>query len=230
MRSRVSVMLCSAVRHGCRRRPPHSLLAALSTLACSSDTILTVSPEDGHVYQGMLATLPPRLRAFGLNSELAAVSAAGGLAATMPIVAWAPFAARPLARAIAGFAARQGVLFAGNRHPIAMTGISWYLTQVQPLVWERLHANGKLSLVGTGWDDLHSLAKDPTSVVLRGEISAADLHELCETSKVFVAPLFEMTGVATKIIAAMARSVLMHAKTQHTVHILTNVHCRALPK
>ena len=163
-------------------------------------TIFTVSTEDSQMIENKLA-----LRENRCGS---------------PNFVWVPYVDTVVDKeALVPFAARQdGLVYLGGRHAIAEKGVGWLLSEVQPhakLLGAQLieHGRGHLVLIGPGWDDnlVHSsvegllgAAKRQGRITVLGMISDAELYQNMQRYRVLAAPAFNMTGVATKNIHALA--------------------------
>jgi nucleoid-associated protein YgaU len=137
-----------------------------------------------------------------------------------PSVVWVPYVDTLVDKAsLQPFMEREdGLLYLGGRHAIAEMGVAWLLNEVQPhakLLGAQLveHGRGHLVLIGPGWDDelVHSsvegvllTARRQGRISVLGTISDKKLGESMQRYRVLAAPAFNMTGVATKNIHALA--------------------------
>ena len=135
-------------------------------------------------------------------------------------VAVLPFAAAPLAsRAVTPRAQRErgSMLYVGTCHPVAKAAIVWLLRDVFPHLERLATAAGfatppRLRLVGNGW--LAEAEKPPFAewaakgmLELAGKLPDARLAELYQSTELFVSPLRNATGIATKNFHAMGNGL-----------------------
>ena len=187
----------------------------------SVHNVVTVSSEDAATLRGVLeAEPPPRPGSWAATTRRADCDA--GHCNCNPL--WVPYtyefvseaAVEPYTRR------RDGMLYVGGMHGLAVVAMQWLVTQVQPLIASLSPLGdralqpgglGHLHLVGPGWEShLSELGAIKTSVeqgraTILGTLSEPQLnHQLAEL-KVFVAPVFNGTGIATKNVMAMARGI-----------------------
>ncbi|KAJ8611964.1 hypothetical protein CTAYLR_004414 [Chrysophaeum taylorii] len=121
-------------------------------------------------------------------------------------------------------AKRAGLLYVGMPHPVAVPSVKWLVRHVLPKLRERLREMGKpeefvakqaVLYLGGGGENArrwyHAVKKVPGSnstVKLIGQLSdvAFEKH-LTRWRRVLAAPLFNNTGVATKIITGLAHGI-----------------------
>lgn len=203
----------------------------------AADVVLTVSEEDGRIVQGLVAA--DRRPA--------------------PLVQWLMFVAEVptsetwMRLSHVPFAQRQGMLYVGNTHAIAVHSLKWLVSETLPLVAKVLRRAGlpqdqrRFTLGGPRWSlqvgrqgaitstafPHHWLESPPLSplcgtcsfgwqidhdlvntAVERGvnfqlmeSPTDQQLERLYSSHRVFVAPLLNGTGVATKVINAMAHGI-----------------------
>lgn len=187
----------------------------------AADYVLTVSPEDADVVGRELELLRPDVESRRFKRR-------------PPAVVWAPFVKstqnqellddnNESERAIWTLANRSGLVYIGMPHPIAIPSVKW-LVRLLPRLRERLREMGKppafvarqgtLFLGGGGemskrW--YHAIKGVPGSnetVRLIGQVSdsAFEMH-LTRWRRVMTAPLFNNTGVATKIVTALSHGI-----------------------
>ena len=143
-----------------------------------------------------------------------------------------PFSAAPLpASSILPRHAREPglLLFVGTCHPVAKAGVLWLISAVFPPL-ERLRlAAGlpplQLHLVGNGWGGGQpepALASWVAKgmLVLRGKLSGAELVGLYQRASLFVSPLLNATGIATKNFHAMAAGLPLLTTAMGTAGLL----------
>lgn len=181
--------------------------------------VVTVSSEDAATLRSVLETAPPPP-----PGSWAATTRRGECGHCSCDPMWVPFthefvteaAVEPYARR------RDGMLYVGGMHGLAVVAIQWLVTQVQPLIASLSPLGesalqpgglGHLHLVGPGWEThLSELGAIKTSVVqgratILGTLSEPQLNRQLAELKVFVAPVFNGTGIATKNVMAMARGI-----------------------
>ena len=186
-------------------------------------TIFTVSDADKWLIDGLLTSLIARQRA-------AATSFASTDPCEKPRIFWIPYVDEVMENeACAPFEKRQdGVVYLGGRHAISEIGVHWLLRSVQPEM-RRLGAGrsegfpGHVYLVGPGWDQTirHSSvnavlkgARATKRATIEGLVSDEKLHSYMQRYKVLAAPVFNMTGVATKNIHALASGMPLVTTTE----------------
>lgn len=117
---------------------------------------------------------------------------------------------------------QEGMLYVGGMHGLAVIAMEWMLSKVQPFISgqsvrgdkELLKGGmGHLHLAGPGWSQ-HA-AENPTLnrsvamgfVSVLGTLSDLQLEQRLQDHKVFVAPVLNGTGIATKNVLAMAHGI-----------------------
>jgi len=131
-----------------------------------------------------------------------------------PEVVLLPFGASALAdSAVAplGRRARGRMLYVGTCHPVAKAGVAWMLAEVMPKLVALGSAAGlspSLVLVGNGWAALQTEAPferwvGSGALQVCGRLSASELRLEYDAAWLFVAPLRNATGIATKNFHAM---------------------------
>ena len=187
----------------------------------SVHNVVTVSSEDAATLRGVLESAPPPPPGSWAATTRRADCNAGHCSCD-PL--WVPYTHEFVSEAsVEPYARRRdGMLYVGGMHGLAVVAMQWLVTQVQPLIaslsplGERAlqpGGLGHLHLVGPGWEShLSELGAIKTSVeqgraTILGTLSEPQLnHQLAEL-KVFVAPVFNGTGIATKNVMAMARGI-----------------------
>lgn len=141
-----------------------------------------------------------------------------GNASSNPAVLVAPFGANALADgAVTPLALRVPgrMLYVGTCHPVAKAGVAWMLREVMPSLIRRA-ADAKLNpsfvLVGNGWAALSSEPSfkkwvDLGVLVIRGKLGVDELRQEYENACLFVAPVRNATGIATKNFHAMGMGI-----------------------
>ncbi|KAL1519587.1 hypothetical protein AB1Y20_023101 [Prymnesium parvum] len=135
-----------------------------------------------------------------------------------PMVRVVPFSAAPAASVPPRHAREAGaMLYVGTCHPVAKAGIVWLLQSVFPRLEALASAAGvggklTLRLVGNGWQALRGTPPFERWVgngwlQLLGKLDDAALDALYRRSLLFVSPLLNATGIATKNFHAMARGL-----------------------
>lgn len=178
------------------------------------DGTATVSLEDAETLKGALAghatTLAPR-----------PVRCSSGCACSM---VWVPYvqATRSEGSVEPFYRRHEGMLYVGGMHGLAVIAIEWLLDKVQPLIrgassrgaLELLQGGkGHLHLAGPGWAqhavESRVLNESVTSgyVSILGTLSDMQLDQRLRDHKVFVAPVLNGTGIATKNVLAMAHGI-----------------------
>lgn len=105
---------------------------------------------------------------------------------------------------------RGRMLFVGTCHPVAKAGIAWLLDRVMPLLTRDAEpgVDPVLVLVGNGWA---ALREEPPfarwvaagALEVRGRLSVDELAAEYRAARLFVAPVRNATGIATKNFHAM---------------------------
>ena len=137
---------------------------------------------------------------------------------------WIPYVQMTKAEdAIEPFGRRhEGMLYVGGMHGLAIIAIEWLLEKVQPLLGKRaargaaelqMGGKGHLHLAGPGWAQhatesrvLNQSVADGRVTIL-GTLSDLQLDQRLREHKVFVAPVLNGTGIATKNVLAMAHGI-----------------------
>ena len=114
----------------------------------------------------------------------------------------------------------DGMLYVGGMHGLAVLAMEWLLQKVQPLIASSAGeaellkgGKGHLHLAGPGWGQQwagssvinKSVAAGHVSVL--GILSDMQLDQRLQDHKVFVAPVLNGTGIATKNVLAMAHGI-----------------------
>ena len=114
----------------------------------------------------------------------------------------------------------DGMLYVGGMHGLAVIAMEWLLQKVQPLIASSAGeaellkgGKGHLHLAGPGWGQQwagssvinKSVAAGHVSVL--GILSDMQLDQRLQDHKVFVAPVLNGTGIATKNVLAMAHGI-----------------------
>lgn len=112
----------------------------------------------------------------------------------------------------------KGLFYVGTAHIAGQKAIEWIVSEVQATFKKLGRYCGKgdvghLYVAGTGWN-MTARMSPPIDLAVRqgrltflGVLSDEDLDEQMKSFKVFAAPVFNTTGVATKNIFAMARGL-----------------------
>merc|ERR1719272_2068276 len=188
-------------------------------LYASAQLIFTVTMEDAPFVKERLlemrATSEDRERLLQRRaSEPRAVDC-------MPRVEWLPYVEEALdPDDVVGFEPRDnGMFYVGTAHPPAVCAMEWLVDEVQPLIREAgvlCHKGepGHIYVAGNNWDTnlaaesaslRHALDKGKISFL--GVLTDEQLEKRMQKVRVFAAPLFNATGVATKNIFAMSRGL-----------------------
>jgi glycosyltransferase involved in cell wall biosynthesis len=112
----------------------------------------------------------------------------------------------------------KGLFYVGTAHIAGQKAIEWIVSEVQATFKKLGRYCGKgdvghLYVAGTGWNMTVRMSAQIDLAVRQGRLtflgvlSDADLEEQMQSFKVFAAPVFNTTGVATKNIFAMARGL-----------------------
>jgi len=178
-------------------------------------SVVTVSLEDA-------STLRAAFAAAANGSGTPAAECTRGCVCT---VAWVPYVQESVADAsVQPFGARRdGMFYVGGKHGLAVAAIEWLVAEVQTALCVlagtagdsalREGGKGHLYLAGPGWIDHLQESAAIAAAVSRGHVSLlGTLSDLALAAKlqqyrVFVAPVFNGTGVATKNALAMASGV-----------------------
>ncbi|KOO53627.1 hypothetical protein Ctob_015835, partial [Chrysochromulina tobinii] len=169
------------------------------------------APTDDAPADAEAADAPP----VASTTEAARSTAA---AEATPHLGLMPFGASPLPPSeVAALSARVAgtMLYVGTCHPVAKASVTWLVREVLPRLERRLkrasalRTTPQLRLAGTGWLSLASeapfaqLVESGTLVVL-GKLSVAALAQEYQRATLFISPLLNATGIATKNFHAMA--------------------------
>lgn len=137
---------------------------------------------------------------------------------------WVPYTHEAVQEnAVQPFSQRSdGMLYVGGMHGLAVKAMQWLVQDVQPLI-ARSSPSGKaalqsggtghLYLVGPGWEshvnELGAInrAVQQGHVTILGTLTDVQLHRQLSQLKVFVAPVFNGTGIATKNVMAMSSGI-----------------------
>ena len=137
-----------------------------------------------------------------------------------PALAVLPFGAAPLADAeVAPLARRDSgrMLFVGTCHPVAKASVTWFVRFVLPGIVKafsraRLAGRPELRIAGNGWAALAGdlpyaqwIARGNLRIV--GKLSPPELEAEYSAARLFVSPLLNATGIATKNFHAMAHGL-----------------------
>ena len=137
-----------------------------------------------------------------------------------PPVVWLPYVEEvttvPMVRPWADRG--KGLFYVGTAHIAGQRAIEWIVSKVHA-TFKKLGRHcgkgdvGHLYVAGTGWNgtarmsDPIRLALSQDRLTFLGVLSDKDLEEQMQSFRVFAAPVFNTTGVATKNIFAMARGL-----------------------
>ncbi|KAH8056804.1 pyruvate dehydrogenase [Aureococcus anophagefferens] len=184
--------------------------------------VLTVSSEDADAIAADLDLL------YGASPAVDAALA--GRSRAPPRVSWAPFVQtdvgasdEPVAGALWN---KTGLLYVGMPHPLAIPAVRWFVREVLPRLAAVLEdekgmpkdfvdSHATLHLAGGGLDAhrWRQAYRDAPRAAQRrvkhvGALSDEELTaELLRYRRVFVAPLFNNTGIATKVVNAMSHGL-----------------------
>ncbi|KAH8066687.1 pyruvate dehydrogenase [Aureococcus anophagefferens] len=184
--------------------------------------VLTVSSEDADAIAADLDLL------YGASPAVDAALA--GRSRAPPRVSWAPFVQtdvgasdEPVAGALWN---KTGLLYVGMPHPLAIPAVKWFVREVLPRLAAVLEdekgmpkdfvdSHATLHLAGGGLDAhrWRQAYRDAPRAAQRrvkhvGALSDEELTaELLRYRRVFVAPLFNNTGIATKVVNAMSHGL-----------------------
>ena len=139
----------------------------------------------------------------------------------MPRVEWLPYVEEALdSSLVAAFEPREkGMFYVGTAHPPAVRAMEWLVEEVQPQIREAgatCHKGGlgHIYIAGNNWDtNLAATSKVISHALEKGRISFLgvltdeQLEKRVQRVRVFAAPLFNATGVATKNIYALSRGL-----------------------
>ena len=177
------------------------------------DGTATVSLEDAETLNRALADHAPTL--------IPGTRCMSGCACTMT---WVPYVQATRSEgSVEPFGRRhEGMLYVGGMHGLAVIAIEWLLGSVQPLIGstssrgevELLRGGkGHLHLAGPGWAQ-HAVESRVLNqsvaagrVTILGTLSDLQLDQRLQDHKVFVAPVLNGTGIATKNVLAMAHGI-----------------------
>ena len=190
----------------------------------SARIIFTVSTEDSQLIDKLVTKLIARERA--VETSFASTDPCG-----KPHIYWIPYVENVVgAEDCAPFAKRKnGLLYLGGRHAVAEMGVDWLFETVQPelrRLGNGLSEGGKghLYLVGPGWNKrirrsaIEKTLRDAVAhhhfVTVTGEVTDEKLQMTMQRYKVLAAPAFNMTGVATKNIHALASGMPLVTTTE----------------
>ena len=179
------------------------------------NTVVTVSLEDAATLRGVLT----RFEGAAKGAEGRAPCSACDCSLT-----WVPYVVDPISEsAVEPFERRKdGMLYVGGMHGLAVIAIEWLMQHVQASLARQsargaaeLSAGGMghLHLAGPGWQEHvaanrvlnHSVSKGHVTIL--GTLTDLQLAQRLQQHKVFVAPVFNGTGIATKNVLAMARGI-----------------------
>ena len=140
-----------------------------------------------------------------------------------PRVEWLPYVEEALGPAsVAAFGPREsGMFYVGTAHPPAVRAMEWLVSEVQSKMREAGVACGKgqpghVYVAGSNWDGDNNFAGtspvlthalEQGTISLMGVLTDEQLESQMQRFRVFAAPLFNATGVATKNIYALSRGM-----------------------
>lgn len=137
-----------------------------------------------------------------------------------PPVQWLPYVEEVTTSALVRpFKDRtKGMFYVGTAHVAGQRAVEWLVSEVQVKMREmgrfcQKDDVGHLYVAGQGWSAASRASRDIQDAVNQGRLtflgvlSDAELEEKMKTFKVFAAPVFNTTGVATKNIFAIARGL-----------------------
>lgn len=182
----------------------------------AADYVLAVSPEDADLVRDELTAARPDSESTRYKAEL-------------PSVVWAPFVHELNQTLLNGtdqlLSNRSGLVYVGVPHPVAVPSVKWLVRHVLPRLRHILRRDyGKdanfvnrhaVLYLGGGGENarrwFHAVKKIPGSnhtVKRLGALSDEDLtNHLAAWRRVLTAPLFNNTGVATKIITGLSHGI-----------------------
>jgi hypothetical protein len=145
------------------------------------------------------------------------VAAGDGRMEGVPLVAIVPFRAAPLANnEVVALRQRWAgrMLYVGTCHPIAKASVTWFVKFVLPQIMRLATTAGspkgvQLRIAGNGWVHLAKEAPfarwvEQSVLIILGKLSPAALAAEYQKARLFVSPLLNATGIATKNFHAMA--------------------------
>lgn len=175
-----------------------------------------LSKEEGKTF----GQLPSGWMDFGTYYGNATVNATKTPANCTPPVVWLPYVEEVVTVSmVRQWADRgKGLFYVGTAHIAGQKAIEWIVSEVQATIKKMgRHCGigdiGHLYVAGTGWNmtarmsPTIDLAVRQGRLTFLGVLSDEDLEEQMQSFRVFAAPVFNTTGVATKNIFAMARGL-----------------------
>ena len=135
---------------------------------------------------------------------------------------WVPYIERCAASVEPYDKRRDGMLYVGGMHGLSLVAVEWLVGRVQPLIAAArgegsllAGGEGHLYLVGPRWargvakGDAAALNRSVSNghATLLGTISDGELDQYLQQHKVFTAPVFNGTGIATKNVLALSRGL-----------------------
>ena len=196
--------------------PPHARVLSIAKqfelrTYAKARLVVLISEED----ERTLATAMPSLRTTTTQADATTIIKAAG-----PATAILPFGATPLSdEDISPMSnrVRGRMLFVGTCHPVARASVTWLVRTVLPRIVRLATAAGQatalqLRIAGNGWAHLASEAPfaewvDRGNVIMLGKLSDEQLAAEYQSSRLFVSPLLNATGIATKNFHAMAKGL-----------------------
>ena len=175
-----------------------------------------LSKQEGKTF----GQLPSGWMDFGTYYGNATLNATRLQANCTPPVVWLPYVEEVVtASMVRPWADRgKGLFYVGTAHIAGQKAIEWIVSEVQATIKKMgrycgVGDIGHLYVAGTGWNvtarmsPAIDLAVRQGRLTFLGVLSDEDLEEQMQSFRVFAAPVFNTTGVATKNIYAMARGL-----------------------
>ena len=149
----------------------------------------------------------------------------------MPRVEWLPYVEEALdPSSVAAFEPREkGMFYVGTAHVPAVRAMEWLVEEVQQQIREAGGAGclegepGHIYVAGNNWDThlaatskVISYARRKGKIFFLGVLTDEQLEIQMQRFRVFAAPLFNATGVATKNVYAMSRGLPLVTTTSGT--------------
>ena len=204
-------------------------------LYASAEIVLTVSTEDGKHIDDQFAVREGRARAalWASAGKTYGQTARGwmdyGNSSTnetamtsncTPPVVWLPYVEEVTALStVRPFDDRgMGLFYVGTAHIAGQRAIEWIVSEVHDTIKQmgrycQKGDVGHLYVAGSGWEATARMSEPIRDALNQGRLtflgvlSDEDLEEQIRSFRVFAAPVFNTTGVATKNIFAMARGL-----------------------
>ena len=176
------------------------------------DGVATVSTEDAAVLQ----------RALSEGNAVPKASNDKCKSTCGCAITWVPYIQMLKPHAEPFESRHDGMLYVGGMHGLALVAIQWLVQKVQPLIAKQAGqgavtllqgSKGHLHLAGPGWaqhvDDNMVLNASVAAgyVTILGTLTDEQLVQRLQEHRVFVAPVFNGTGIATKNVLAMAHGI-----------------------